>query len=67
MLGGNRLDVENRRLREEDAELSVHFDLEVELEQSRVEVARLTECVKTYELQLSVRVKTEVEDCSTQR
>ena len=47
MLGGNRLDVENRRLREEDAEPSVHFDLEVELEQSRVEVARLTECVKT--------------------
>ena len=54
-MGGNRFDVENRRLREEDAELNARLDLEVELEQSRVEVARLTECVKTYEQQLKWR------------
>ena len=45
----NRLDAENRKLRGEDAEAGARIDLEAELEQSREEVARLAECVRTHE------------------
>ena len=44
----NRLDVENRRLREADTEVCKLVDLQTELEQSKVEVATLTERVRAY-------------------
>ena len=53
----NRLDGENQRLRDEDAEASVRVDLEAELEQSKGEVARLTERVKTCEQQIQDSVR----------
>ena len=45
----DRLDAENRRLRAGDAEASLHVDLEAELEQSKGDVATLTERVTGYE------------------
>ena len=50
----NRLDGENQRLRDEDAEASVRVDLEAELEQSKGEV---TERVKTCEQQIQDSVR----------
>ena len=47
----NRLDVENRRLRAEDQEASKRVDLEAELEETRGDVAGLTERVTAYEKQ----------------
>jgi len=59
----NRLDAENRRLRDGDAEVSARVDLEAELEQSKIEIAQMAERVQTSERQLGERVcaVTEVE------
>ena len=48
----NRLDVENRQLREADTEASKLVDLQADLEQSKAEVAALTQRVRAYEEQL---------------
>ena len=63
----NRLDAENRRLRDENADGSARVDLEAELEQSKVEVARMAERVKTCERQLeeSARAAAETEQRAT--
>ena len=47
----NRLDVENRQLREADTEASKLVDLQADLEQSKAEVAALTQRVRAYEEQ----------------
>ena len=61
----NRLDVENRRLREADTEACKLMDLQTELEQSMAEVATLTERVRAYGEQVtgSDRATAQVEGC----
>ena len=44
----NRLDVESRQLREADTEASKLVELQADLEQSKAEVAALTERVRAY-------------------
>ena len=48
----NRLDSENRRLRDEKADVSARLDLEAELEESKAEGARMAERVRAGEQQL---------------
>ena len=57
----NRLDVENRHLREADTEASKLVDLQTELEQSKAEVATLTEVVRAYEEQATGNARTTAE------
>ena len=59
----NRLDVENRRLRDGDVEASSRLDLEAEFEESKAESARMAERVRASEEQLkdSSRVVAEAE------
>lgn len=47
----NRLDAENRWLREENPDATRAVDLEAELEQLKADVARLTKRVRAYEQQ----------------
>ena len=49
----NRLDAENRRLRDADLEASSRVDLEAELQQSRAEAAQMAKHTKAFEEQLA--------------
>ena len=49
----NRLDSENKKLREQHPEKAKRVDAEKELEQAQGDAARLTEQLKVYEEQLA--------------